>query len=209
MEMDALLEMVASAVRNDSRIDDVKLAYAPGVESRLGKQLLEHPIIADLNIAAAHSQASHIACGGQSSGVTVVKDPAKAGRFTISAVDIHQLDVGEAVENTDTNLKRCAMGPIQGSGIVANNDLQIPHTDMRSEMFQNLVFERKLLAEWNGCDLREIVTHRGCTQELVIAVPDNASHLHFEEALRRINGRNAAKLHNLGNCLAQLMMLFT
>ena len=75
IEMNVLLEMVTSSVWNNARINYVNFPNAPAVKARLGKKVLEHPVVTDLDVTATYTQASNIASGWKSAAISVVKDP--------------------------------------------------------------------------------------------------------------------------------------
>src|SRR5664279_4358295 len=144
MEVDALLEMVASAIWNDSMVDDVKLSDAPSIKSRLRKQLFEHPVIAYLDIPAPHAQSSHVAGTGQSAGITMVKHPADACGLAVNSLDIQELDISKGIEYSHTNLHSFAMRPTDRCASFANYNMEVTEAHVRSNVPQSTALLRKL-----------------------------------------------------------------
>src|SRR2546423_823189 len=98
MKMDALLEVVASSIWNDSLVDDVELADAPAVEPSFGKQFFEHPIIANLNIPAPNPQPPDVARRRECAGIAVMKQPSDAGGFAVYPFDRQKLSLGKTIK---------------------------------------------------------------------------------------------------------------
>ena len=59
-EMGSRLEIVASGVRDDTMVQDVKLTDTPAVETLVRVEAIEYGLIADLYIADASSDASNL-----------------------------------------------------------------------------------------------------------------------------------------------------
>src|ERR1017187_9674137 len=106
--------MIAPSIWNDAGVNDVKLADAPGVETRFWEQFLKHAVIPDLDIPAPHTQSSHVAGSGQSAGIAVMKNPADACGLAVNTLDIQQLYVGVGVEHSDADLQGVRMRPTDG-----------------------------------------------------------------------------------------------
>ena len=195
MEMHALLEMIPPAVWNDSRVDDMKLADAPSVEPRLGEQLLEHPVVAHLDIPAAHAQASHIASGRESAGIAVMQHPAKARSLAVDSLDIEQLNFGEGVEYVPPRFQ----GPRDAAG--KPFPPRLGYAGRRGgpggRDDSGSCPERKIVAERHGRNLGKIAVDCCGAQELIVAMPDDAAHLNFEEPLGNVNRGNTTQFHDL------------
>jgi hypothetical protein len=96
--MNTLFKMIPAAIGNDARVNHMKFANTPRVKTGFGKELLKHPVVTDLNISAADTEAAHITSERESTRISMMQNPAHATSFTIHALDAQKLHFSEWIE---------------------------------------------------------------------------------------------------------------
>lgn len=81
--MDTLLIIIEPPVGNDFRIQDMYFANRPSVEARLGKQLFDQIVIANLHVADAKADAFDEGSAGDRARVDVLRSSSTSFPTTI------------------------------------------------------------------------------------------------------------------------------
>ena len=138
----------------------------------------------------------------------MMKHPTDACRLAVYALDIQKFDVGERVEDADTDFHCLCMRPRYWSASLAYANLEVAQAYVRVNVPEDLVSEREIIPERHRRDLRKIAANCSSAEQLIIAMPDDAAQFDFEETVGKVAGWDASQLDDLTYSTAQVMMLF-
>ena len=197
----ARFKVVPPRVRHDSRFQHVNLPYAPPVESLFRKEVVEDPLVSDLNIPHPRPQASHTTVLGNSPFVRTVHDPSNGTPFSLpQGRDPDLLKRDTIPDITLRNASRFPMRSLDSAFVSIQSHIQRQRYVLAIKKSSNPRPMRKVLAKRHGTHFTDVLSHRRPVEQRARRISGQPVNPNLEEPPRILPAAHGfhcyAVLHN-------------